>query len=225
MDQVDAAGDLADVLDHRLERVAAGVGVAGVEAEADVLRALGGGDGLPDTGDPVEVARHRVVAAGRVLDQERDLDVGRLDRLAPVVEALGRVVVLVDVTAVDDQPLRADLGRGVHVLLEELAARDADPVVRRGHVDDVGRVDIEIDAGLLGAGLESGCALGVGHHRALVGLRVAEEELHQARAARGRLGDGVGLVYVGTDRNSHGPSLGRGIDISAGLTSYLTGVW
>jgi len=32
------------------------------------------------------VAGHRVVAAGGVLDEQRDLDVGRLDRLAPVVE-------------------------------------------------------------------------------------------------------------------------------------------
>src|SRR5699024_3306042 len=39
VDEVDAAGDRADLVDHRLQRDAAGVGVAGVEAEADVVRA------------------------------------------------------------------------------------------------------------------------------------------------------------------------------------------
>ena len=33
--EVDAAGDRADVVDDGLQRVAAGVGVAGVEAESD----------------------------------------------------------------------------------------------------------------------------------------------------------------------------------------------
>ena len=97
-------------------------------------------------GDPLEVAGHRVVAAGGVLDQQRQLDVGRLDRLAPVVEALRGVVVLVDVAAVHDQALRADRRRGVDVLLEQLARRDPDPVVGGGDVDEVGRVDVEVDA-------------------------------------------------------------------------------
>ena len=75
--------------------VAAGVGVAGVEAEPDLLEPLGGRDRVPHPGDPVEVAGHRVVAAGGVLDQQRQLEVGRLDRLAPVVEPLRGVVGLV----------------------------------------------------------------------------------------------------------------------------------
>ncbi|MGC3993635.1 MAG: hypothetical protein QM779_05870 [Propionicimonas sp.] len=46
------------------------------------------------------------------------VEVGRLDGLAPVVEADRRVVVgLVDVATVHDQTLRADLRRGVDVLL------------------------------------------------------------------------------------------------------------
>ena len=56
--------------------------------------------------DPVGLASHRVAAAGGVLDEQRDLEVGGLDGLAPVVEPLLRVVGGVDVAAVDDQPLR-----------------------------------------------------------------------------------------------------------------------
>ena len=104
------------------QRDAAGVGVAGVEAEADLVEVLGVGDGVEDALDPVEVAGHGVVAAGGVLDQQRELEVGGLDGLAPVVEADGRVVVLVDVAAVHDQPAGPDRGGGVHVLLEQLAA-------------------------------------------------------------------------------------------------------
>ena len=102
--------------------------------------------------DLVEMARHRVVAAGGVLDQERDLEVGRLDRLAPVVEADRRVVVLVHMSAVDDQPPRPDRRGGVEVLLEQLAGRDADAVVGRRDVDDVRRVDVEADPRGLGVG-------------------------------------------------------------------------
>ena len=104
--------------------------------------------------DPLEVAGHRVVAAGGVLDEQRQLEVGRLDRLAPVVEALRGVVGLVDVAAVHDQALGADRGRGVHVLLQQLAARDPDPVVGGGHVDDVRRMDVEVHAGSLGGGAQ-----------------------------------------------------------------------
>ena len=137
-------------VDHRLERVAAGVGVAGVEAEPDLVGLLGAADRVPHPGDAVEVAGHRMVAAGGVLDEQRELEVGGLDGLAPVVEPLARVVVLVDVAAVDDQALGPDLGGGVDVLLEELAARDPDPVVGGGDVDDVRRVDVEVDPRLLG---------------------------------------------------------------------------
>ena len=199
MHQVDAAGDLQHVLDHGLQGVAAGVGVAGVEAEPDLVGALGRGDGVEDPVDALEVAGHRVVAAGGVLDEQRQLDVGGLHRLAPVVEADGRVVVLVDVAAVDDQSLGADRGRRVDVLLEELARGDPDPVVGRGDVDDVGRVDVEVDARRGRVVPQSVGASGVADLGTLVALRVAEEELHEARAPGPRLGDRVGLVDVRAD--------------------------
>jgi hypothetical protein len=54
------------------------------------------------------------------------------------------------VTAVHDQTLGADGGGRVHVLLQQLAARDPDPVVGRRDVDDVGGVHVEVHARLLG---------------------------------------------------------------------------
>ena len=161
-------------------------------------------DRLEHPADPVGLPGHRVVAAGGVLDEQRDLEVGGLDGLAPVVEPLLGVVVVVDVAAVHDQPLRADLRRGVHVLLQQLAAGDPDPVVRGGHVDDVRRVDVEVDAGRLGGGAQRGRAAGVPDLGALVALRVAEEELHQRGVARLRLRDRVGLVDVGADPQAVG---------------------
>ena len=82
------------------------------------------------------------------------------------------------------RPLRADLGRGVHVLLEQLAARDPDAVVGGGDVDDVRRVHVEVDARRLGVRPQAGGASGVPDLGALVALRVAEEELHE-RGLRG----------------------------------------
>ena len=195
-------------LDDGLEGVAAGVRVAGVEAEADDVDALGGRDRVPHPPDPLEVAGHRVVAAGGVLDQQRQLEVGGLDRLAPVVEALLGIVVLVDVAAVHDQPLGADRGGRVDVLLEQLAARDPDPVVGGRDVDDVRRVHVEVDARGLGVGLEPLGAAGVRELGSLVALRVTEEELHVRGLAGRRLGDRVGLVDVGTEGDAHASTVG-----------------
>ena len=119
------------------------------------------------------------------------------------------VVVLVDVAAVDDQALGADLGGRVDVLLQELAARDPDPVVGGGDVDDVGRVDVEVDPRLLGGLPQRRGAPGVPDLGTLVGLRVAEEELHERRLAGLGLGDRVGLVDVRADADAHGGQASR----------------
>ena len=65
--QVDAAGDRLDPVDDVEQVLAAGVGVAGVEAEADAEVA----DRVPQPGERVEPPGARVVAARGVLDQDR----------------------------------------------------------------------------------------------------------------------------------------------------------
>ena len=164
-----------------------------------VAAALGLGDGVEDAVDPLEVPRHRVVAAGGVLDQQRELEVGRVDRLAPVVEADLGVVVAVDVTAVDDQALGAQRRGGVDVLLEQLAGRDPDAVVGGGDVDDVGRVDVEVDPGrgrVVAQPLEPAGVPDLGPG---VALGVAQEELHQVGLAGPRLRHRVLLLDVRAD--------------------------
>ena len=129
--EVDAAGDGQHPVDDADQILAAGVRVAGVEAEAGTELA----DRVPEPGQPVEAPGHRVVAAGGVLDQDRQPEAtlvgGAGERLAPVVEADRGIVAGVHVPAVHDQPLRADLGCGrLGVLAEQLAAGDADAVVQ-----------------------------------------------------------------------------------------------
>src|SRR5207237_3310148 len=114
-------------------------GVTGVEAEAGTEL----GDGVPQPGEVVELAGTGVVAARGVLDQDRQW-VGRaLERLAPAVEALRRVLVLADVATVHDQPAGADGGGRLGVLVDDLAAGDPYPIVAARDVDQVGRVDVD----------------------------------------------------------------------------------
>ena len=104
--------------------------------------------------------------------------------LAPVVEADGQVVARADVAAVHDQPLRAQLGGGLGVRQQQLAAGDPDPVVERGDVDDVRRVDVDVHVGRLER-RRVGTRLG-----RFIALRVGEEELDRVRLAGGRRGEG-----------------------------------
>ena len=103
----------------------------------------------------------------------------------------------------DDQRLSADLRRRIDVLLEQLAAWDANPVVGRRDVDEIGSVDVQIDTGRLSVGAQRGGAALVGDHRSFVALRIAEEELRQVGLADARLRDRVGLLHVSSD--THGP--------------------
>ena len=203
--QVDPAGDGAHLLDDAAEVGAAGVGVAGVEAEADGVAALGPADRLPEPLDRLEPAGHRVVTAGGVLDEQRHRHLEAVDALAPVVEADVGVLVLAEVAAVHDDALGADLGRRGEVLLEQLAAGDADPVVRRRDVDRVGRVHVEVDAGIGRRLPQRRGTAGELHDRPLVALRVAEEELAQRGPPGGGLRHRVGLVDVPSDAQLHGP--------------------
>ncbi|GAW48088.1 hypothetical protein PD653_1010 [Nocardioides sp. PD653] len=73
---------------------------------------------------------------------------------------------------------------------------------------------VEPDPRGVGVGLEALGATGVAELGALVALRVAEEELHVGRLAGLRLGNGVGLVDVGTD--VHAATLGTHADSVTG---------
>jgi hypothetical protein len=213
--EVDAPGDGLDAVDDAGEVLPAGVRVAGVQAEADEVHVAALGQHVPQPADPIQRPGHRVVATGGVLDQDRQRRGHALERLAPVVVADAGVVVLEDVAAVHDQALGPDRRRGRRLVGEDLAAGDADPVVGRGDVDEVGRVHVEVDPGLLRGCTQRGRAPVVRDLRSLPALGVAEEELREVRAAGGRLGDRVDLVDVGTDsqrgragsRRRHDPTL------------------
>jgi hypothetical protein len=122
--QVDPAGDRLHLVNRVGQVDAGGVRVAGIQAEPDraVPRATGAlrhrAHPFPEPGDRLERARHRAVAARRVLDEQRQRPVNLLDRLDPVRDAHGRVRVPGDVPAVDDEPLRADRGGGLQLLVE-----------------------------------------------------------------------------------------------------------
>ena len=136
--QVDAAGDGLDAVDRVDQRLTRGPRVAGVQAEANPLVA----DVIPQPADGVEVAGHRVVAAGGVLQIHLHVGFEIVQRLDPPLEA-GLHVVVVGVTAVHDHRRRVDLRGRVAGLLQDLARRDADAIVGRRHVDQVRRVDVQ----------------------------------------------------------------------------------
>jgi hypothetical protein len=167
------------------------MGVAGVEAEADAEVA----DAVPEAGDGVEVASHGVVAAGGVLEVDGHLGLDGLEAPAPAGHPVGHAVVLGDVAPVDHHGPGPDLRGGIAGLLEDLARRDADLVVRRRQVDQVGRVDVDGEVG----GSQLG-RVGPGL-RGLPRLRVAQEDLDAVRALGLRGGEGVGGADVGTDEH------------------------
>ena len=203
MHQVDPAGDRLHPVDGVGQVDAGRVGVAGIQAEAHLAATLGGrADPVPEPGDRVKRAGHRPVAARGVLDQQRQRPLDLLHRLDPVRHPLGRVDVGGDVAAVHDQPLRADRGGRLELLVEQLPARNADPVVGRRHIDDVRRVDVDVHVGG-GVGLLERARVAAGEHRALPALGIAEEELRGASAARDRVLERVIGVKVAADAH-HG---------------------
>ena len=183
--QVDAAGDALDPVDGVDERLARRPGMAGVQAEADALVA----DVVPQPGDGVEVAGHRVVAAGGVLQVDGDFRLQLVERLAPALETVVEIVVVGDVAAVHDHRRGIDVGRRVAGVLQDLARRDAHAVVGRGDVDQVRRVHVDRQGRRLRASAASSRGLG------LPALRVAEEELHHV----GVLGRGCGQRILRAD--------------------------
>src|SRR5829696_4295353 len=98
--------------------------------------------------------------------------------------------------AVHDQCRGADLGGGIQVLLQELAARDPDPVVGRRHVEHIWSVHVEGDTGRFCGGLQAGSAPLVRDLWPFPGLWVTKEELGKGGLARLGFGYRVDLVTV-----------------------------
>jgi hypothetical protein len=97
-----------------------------------------------------------------------------------------------DVSAVHDEPLGADTGGRVGVLLHDLAAGDSDLVVGAGDVDQIRRMHVDREVG-------GAQRIGVRvRRRFLPALRVAEEELDCLGAAGLRCGQRVIGVDVCT---------------------------
>jgi hypothetical protein len=119
--------------------------------------------------------------------------------------------------AVHDQCRGADLGGGIQVLLQELAARDPDPVVGCRHVEHVWSVHVEGDTGCFRGGLQGDRAPLVCDLRPLPGLRVTKEELGKGGLARFGFGYRVELVTVAANcEGAHSSGLRSVSDARAG---------
>ncbi len=202
--KVDASGDRRDVLHGGGQVDARCVRVTGVENESRPEFP----DGVPESRDRLEVPGHRLVAAGGVLDQDRQRKAAVLrlpgEDLAPVVKTHRRVGVRGDVAAVHDQPHRTQGRRRGGVRTEELATRDPDPVVRRRDVEHVRGVDEDRQPGRT---KRIGVRVRLG---ALPALRVREEDLHTIRAGLPCLVHGVGVVLAGADMYTEHRHAGQG---------------
>ena len=126
--QIDLARDREHPLDSVRELLAGRVGVAGVEAEADLEVGLYLRNAVPEAFERIETPGHGVLAARGVLEVDRDLGLEHLEAPLPSADALLDVIVCMP--AVDDHRGRADLGGGVAGLLEDLARAVADVVPR-----------------------------------------------------------------------------------------------
>jgi hypothetical protein len=136
-----------------------------VETEPDVELA----QRLPQSFERLDVTAHRVVAARGVLDEHWDRPFDLLEDLGPAVEPALHVVL--GVARMDDHSGRADLRSALERALQDLAGRDAHPIVRRRDVDEVGSVHVDRHV----AGAELLC-VGPGW-RLLPRLRLPDEHL------------------------------------------------
>ena len=165
---------------------------------------LGRLDRLPELRQRVEAARDGVVAAGGVLEVDGDVGLEHLERPRPAADAL--VDPVLGMAGMDDHRERADRGRGLAGLGEDLARAVADVRLRRADVDQVGSVDVDADLGraqLLGV---------VARRRLLPALRVGEEELDAVGADLGGLGERVAALDVRSDGMPGGHMARAGIE-------------
>ncbi len=183
--QVDASGQGPDPVNRIDQGLTGGPGVTGVQAEANSLVA----DVIPQFANGVEIAGHRVIAARGVFQIHRHVCFQVVQRFDPPLET-GFHIVVVGVAAVHDDGRRADLRGRIAGVLQDLARRDPDAVVRRCDVDKVRRMNVKRH----GRRFER---LGiVAGFRLLPALWVAEEELHHVGAVGLRGGQRVVIADV-----------------------------
>ena len=146
--QVDPAGDRLDPVDGRAEVDAAGPGVAGVEAEADVDTL-----GRQRVPEPAIASSWRAIAwsppavfsisTGSLMSVASNV----LRQLSKPFAGSSSSLTWPPCTI---RPLAPISAAASTCCWSSLRLRDPDPVVGRGHVDDVRRVDVEVDARRLG---------------------------------------------------------------------------
>ena len=215
--QVDPAGRGQHPLHQTVELLSPGVGVTGVQAEADGVPTVGAAHRIPESGQLGHTPGHRLVPAGGVLDEDRHGGIKLVHRLAPVVEPDLLIVGGEHVPAVHHHADRADLGSGVDLLLHQLPAGNADPVVRGRHVQHVRRMHHERDPGLCRRVLERRRTTGIVELVPLPCLRVPDEDLCEVRPPCLRFGDRVALSDV-CSQQCHGPSVAKPSDTADGHT-------
>ena len=149
VDQVDPAGDRLDPVDDAEQILAAGVRVAGVQAEARrrTRRPRPTAGPARRTGGRRRCRRRRCSRSGPGSGEAAGLRRVR-EGLAPVVEADREVVALVDVAAVDDQPLGADRRRPPSAWLSSsLRLGMRIRLLSVATLTHVRRVDVDVDVG------------------------------------------------------------------------------
>ena len=145
--EVDAPGDGLDPVDDAGEVLPAGVRVAGVQAEADEVHVAALGQHVPQPADAVQ-GRGPSRCRHRRCSRSGSATAGSSARTSCASCRSRRrgSSSLRTWPPCTIRPLAPIDGRGRGLVGEDLAAGDADPVVRRGDVDQVGRVHVEVDA-------------------------------------------------------------------------------
>src|SRR5699024_6437644 len=141
--------------------------------------------------------------------------------LAPVVEADLFVLAGAHMPAVHHHSGRTDLGGQVDVLLQQLAARDPDPVVQAGHIEHVRSVHEQPHPRLGGRLLQGrGAAVEIDHWP-LPSLGVPEEDLGRVGPTSLRLGDRIAGLNMCAD-DCHASSVSNASSTAGRPTRRLT---
>ena len=201
--QIDATGDGLDVLDRGRQVDPGGMGVAGVQDEprhrTHPPRPRAGRS--PRDAGPSPCRRRRCSRSGSAAGTRRPPPAARTPCASCRTPTAGSASA-VHVAAVHDQSLGAERSGRRGVRAEQLAAGDADPVVRGRHVQHVRRVHVDRRGRRRAVRRPAGAAS--------ASSSPAGRRGRSARRPRptARLVDGIGVVLSGADvdtEHRHGP--------------------